>query len=139
LPSFEIEAERADRILFGSEGASSATVLQRRSPLECLFPEGDLGRTSSSSPETTADTEDRKLPFAEAHDERAYLERLMSNMTPPEVAPTLSKAVPRDGNGSAEIATGVGHGINGFQLRSGPGDVTAYYDFHNLHIAFEDV
>ena len=149
LPNVDFPAGKVDQILFGSdENGPGDVVLERRSPMECLrtngkLPEGPCETVSEHSTETAGSGSSNSsiLPFAVRGDEAAYVAKLLGSVTPPEIGPALSG--PENGASSRPIETagreGVQHQVDGLQLRGGPGDVTAYYDFHNLQIAFEDV
>ena len=73
-----------------------------------------------------------ELPPLTKEDLPKFVGRLISDMIPP---PNGAHAT----NGQRPDAADVQSSIEGLQLKSGPADVTAFYDFHQLQIAFDYV
>lgn len=60
-----------------------------------------------------------------------FIQRVVDGVIPPNHGPNGARGRP--------TAADVQNNIQGLQLKGGPADVTAYYDFHQLQIAFDYV
>ncbi len=141
----DISPEELDPFLFGSvEQTQRASFLLREDPLQLLRqaqtepelfltspPEAD--RSSNSSKvgprEDAASGREGEPPPAIVAE---FINRLISTMVSPEEAVSLG-VKPRS---TQEV---VDNEIGNFQLRAGPADVPAFYDFHSLEIAYDYV
>lgn len=137
-----ISPEEMEPILFGSREASKRpTFLIRQDPLaflqqsrartELLQADGEGSREPAVTPAIARPVDDATLP-ASPESVPAFVGKLIGTMTSPEeaVAFGLSTRATQDE---------VEGEISGFNLRSGPADVPAFYDFHSLHIALDYV
>jgi hypothetical protein len=85
---------------------------------------GGNGTGASGTPDVGAELELRDMP--------KFVGKLIGSMTAPEEASLF-------GNNGRPTADDVQATIAGLQLKAGPADVTAFYDFHQLQIAFDFV
>jgi hypothetical protein len=130
--------------LFGSQEESKrSTFLIRENPLELLrksqvqpeLLEGDGGTRALSITDAingpVGPSEDSPVT-ASPETIPDFVGRLIGTMTSPEEAVAFG-VKPRATQDEVQGE------INAFQLRSGPADVPAFYDFHSLQIAFDYV
>ena len=136
-PSYK--ADEFNSVRFGatlepSQGWSNVLV-RRENPFDYCE------RTNMSAPqcpgddssEDHSDTRDDELVGNPAAGERHNLD------IPREIAAFLETAVQNGSLGSRPDQAKVQKQVNDLVLRGGPADAPAYYDFHNLQIAFDHV
>jgi hypothetical protein len=140
----KIPPEEMEPYLFGSQEESKrSTFLIRENPLELLrksqaqpeLLEGDGGTQALSITDAingpVGPSEDSPVT-ASPETIPDFVGRLIGTMTSPEEAVAFG-VKPRATQDEVQGE------INAFQLRSGPADVPAFYDFHSLQIAFDYV
>ncbi len=158
-----VPADKIEPLLHGvSENKQRTASLTREDPIAVLCREQTLPsplqdtRTSGEETRTTdrgrlsdrgrtpTPSEPNGDGTATPEDVPKYIDRLMRTMASPEDVlvfgqhPTAEDI--QEKNKAFQLRNeGVQGQINAFQLRSGPADVPAFYDFHQLQIAFEHV
>ena len=160
-----ISSEKIESILFNKQPeASNNTILFRQNPLELICREQtlpdscknildehssseenhDSSETSSENSETNHNSEPAQPNFitgTEGDIVSSSISKLLQRMTAPEVIIANGKANHDLENEIPGRATQdqVQKSVNTLKFEKSPADVPAYYDFHNLQIAFEPV
>jgi hypothetical protein len=143
------EVKKLDAILHGEEtGGSRPVVLERLSPIELACrpkePPADPCAQHTAhvhpngNPVTPLHPPTAPPPFVKEGDEIAYLARLLGDMFSQE-ATLILNSCERPLPGERDGLDAVQRSVDKLELRGGLADTTAYYDFHNLQIAFEHV
>jgi hypothetical protein len=141
----ELPAEEVEPLLFRAAGSDRPAFLAREDPLATcqvisqehaltaasLGIDGEGGLLSTPGSTAPVTPEDVVHP-ARIEDVPTYVANLMDFVAPPEAGLRLHVAA--RSNQEAVDAT-----VDALQLKRGPADVPAYYDFHQLQIAFDDV
>jgi hypothetical protein len=144
----DITADEIEPFIFGGEDdGERPTFLLREDPMSLMCQSQILPDSlqdepvngNESPPDMVTPTPSPDDNVNEGQDGRAttedvpeYIARLMEGMTSPEE--TIAFGV-RQQTGQGDVQDN----ITTFELRSGPADVPAFYDFHNLQIAFDYV
>ncbi len=143
----DITANEIEPFLFGSkDNEQRASFLIREDPLALMCQSQALPKHleggSTNEDENTDDTDvtvsgddnitENQNNQATPENVPEYIARLMDGMTSPEE--TVAFGVRHRAN-----QDDVQEDISAFELRSGPADVPAFYDFHSLQIAFDYV
>jgi hypothetical protein len=147
----EIAANEIEPLLFDTpNGQTRRIALTRQDPIALLCrertppddqcreiseqdePPGDAREDSGSNASPNGMPSDSSDEPTSEPNVPAYIGKLMRDITSPESSVAYGKGV-RASLGDVQ------HQVDGFNLRSGPADVPAYYDFYNLQIAFEHV
>lgn len=143
-----IPADEITPFIYGSDNNKQrSSFLLREDPMALLcqsesFPKSlqgipdlqdeNLITESTQQPEVINPITGNSISKATSEDPPEYIARLMKNMTSPEE--TVAFGVRERAN-----QDDLDNDLSTFELKSGPADVPAFYDFHNLQIAFDYV
>jgi hypothetical protein len=136
-----IPAQEIEPFIFGAGTADSRPgSILRSDPVAAMCRQGnDPGVVTPDPPTLTTDSPPAGPPTGPPPDEPVGTEdlpKLIGRLVNPMVAPEDN---PVFGQRPRPTSTDVQASVEALQLGGGPADVTAYYDFHGLQIAFDYV
>ena len=141
----DVPDEVIEPMMFGPQASGDrSVVLLKDDPMarfcrektlgeECL--EEDEGADEEADNNEDTDESGNNIELITSEDVPRYVASLVNTITSPEEAVAFGVA----NQGKRAGQDDVQKNVDAFLLNSGPADVPAFYDFHNLQIAFEHV